>query len=60
MGVSITGGYVYRGQAMCSYKGRYFFGDFSGRVWSARLGSTPSGPALQDVVEHLALGGGPP
>jgi glucose/arabinose dehydrogenase len=34
-GCSITGGYVYRGRAVASAVGRYFFGDYcNGRVWS--------------------------
>ncbi len=34
-GRSITGGYVYRGCAMPSFQGQYFFGDFvSGRIWT--------------------------
>jgi glucose/arabinose dehydrogenase len=38
-GQSVTGGFVYRGQALpASYRGRYFFADFvSGRVWSLAL-----------------------
>ncbi len=33
-GVSITGGYVYRGASMEDYAGVYFFGDYgSGRIW---------------------------
>lgn len=32
---SVTGGYVYRGQAMPLYDGRYFFSDFCGNtIWS--------------------------
>ena len=35
---SVTGGYVYRGSAVPSAVGRYFFGDFcSGSVWSLRM-----------------------
>ncbi len=34
-GVAITGGYVYRGCAIPSLQGTYFFGDFaSARIWS--------------------------
>jgi glucose/arabinose dehydrogenase len=42
-GSSITGGFVYRGQALGStYRGRYFFADFgSGRVWSMALTIDP-------------------
>ena len=35
---SVTGGYVYRGRAVPSAVGRYFFGDYcSGMVWSLRI-----------------------
>ena len=35
---SVTGGYVYRGRAVRSAIGRYFFGDYcSGIVWSLRM-----------------------
>ncbi len=37
LGVSITGGYVYRGCAIPDLKGYYFFADYqSGRIWSFR------------------------
>ena len=37
-GCSVTGGYVYRGEAFSGAQGRYFFGDYcSGSVWSLRL-----------------------
>jgi len=33
-GQSITGGYVYRGNAIANLPGNYVFGDFvSGRIW---------------------------
>jgi glucose/arabinose dehydrogenase len=42
-GRSISGGYVYRGAALPSYRGRYFFGDYvTGRVWSIGLTINPS------------------
>jgi glucose/arabinose dehydrogenase len=35
---SVTGGFVYRGKAVPSARGRYFYGDFcSGRVWSLKI-----------------------
>jgi glucose/arabinose dehydrogenase len=35
---SITGGYVYRGNAAPALRGRYVFGDWcSGRIWSLRV-----------------------
>jgi glucose/arabinose dehydrogenase len=39
-GCSVTGGYVYRGKARASERGRYIFGDYcSGTVWSFRISS---------------------
>ena len=36
-GCSITGGYVYRGRAIASARGRYFYGDYcNGTIWSLR------------------------
>ncbi len=53
-GCSITGGFVYRGQAIASLAGRYLFGDYcSERIWSLRV---VDGVAtdLQDVTAQLA------
>jgi len=37
-GCSVTGGYVYRGKAVASSVGRYFYGDWcSGTIWSFRM-----------------------
>jgi glucose/arabinose dehydrogenase len=37
-GCSVTGGFVYRGAAVSSARGRYFFGDYcSGTVWSLKV-----------------------
>lgn len=42
VGFSLTGGYVYRGCAIPSLNGTYFYGDYgTGRIWSFRY--TPSG-----------------
>jgi hypothetical protein len=43
---SLTAGYLYRGSAVRSLRGRYVFGDYcSGRIWSARVTSS----AVTDV-----------
>ena len=43
VGVSITGGFVYRGTAIPSLAGRYVFGDFSsGRIWHIARDTTPT------------------
>ena len=60
-GISITGGYVYRGTRLgAAYRGRYFFADYSGRVWSLALTIDATGQAqASDRREHTAdLGGG--
>ena len=55
-GQSVTGGFVYRGQALGpSFRGRYFFGDFvAGRVWSLALAINPAtGEATaSNLTEH--------
>ncbi len=60
VGISITGGYVYRGSELpTSFRGRYFFADLTGRVWS--LGLTlggPGGATASDLVEHTDEFGG--
>jgi len=38
LGYSVTGGYVYRGSAVPSFRGRYIYGDFgTGRIWSLKV-----------------------
>jgi glucose/arabinose dehydrogenase len=48
-GCSISGGYVYRGTAVRSARGRYFYGDYcAGLIWSFRVGK--HGRASKPVV----------
>ena len=57
----MIGGFVYRGFALGSaYRGRYFFADLLGRVWSLRFSvDRATGEAsAQDLVEHTAELGG--
>jgi glucose/arabinose dehydrogenase len=61
LGSSITGGHVYRGQALgTAYVGRYFFGDFiRSRVWSVGLTIGANGEATASArTEHTAELGG--
>jgi glucose/arabinose dehydrogenase len=57
VGQSITGGYVYRGSAMPSMQGQYFFGDFSaGRTWTLQYdGESVTGPT--EWTDQLPIGG---
>ena len=62
-GVSITGGYVYRGGALGSnFQGRYFFADLNGRVWSIGLVIDPSTreASASNLLEHTSELGGTP
>jgi glucose/arabinose dehydrogenase len=48
-GCAVTGGFVYRGSAVPSARGRYFYGDYcAGTIWSFRVG--PHGRASAAVV----------
>jgi glucose/arabinose dehydrogenase len=58
VGASITGGYVYRGNALpASFQGRYFFADYiSARVWSVGLAIDPATreATASNVTEHTS------
>ena len=55
---SITGGYVYRGSALCGVQGTYFFADYcANQIWSFRYnGATVS--QFTTRTAELAPGGG--
>ena len=56
--VCITGGYRYRGSAMCSFQGLYFFADYaSARIWTFEWNGS-SIQNLTDRTTQLAPGGG--
>ncbi|MDI6449081.1 PQQ-dependent sugar dehydrogenase [Anaerobaca lacustris] len=51
VGVSVTGGYVYRGHKLGGLQGTYFFGDYgSARIWSFRY----DGATLTEFAERTA------
>lgn len=51
IGNSVTGGYVYRGNAVPALAGRYVFGDFgSGRIWQL-LPDDEGGLALDELLD---------
>lgn len=50
-GLSITGGFVYRGKAIPSLTGKYIFGDMMGPIWSLT-----SGPNNKWTREKLSIG----
>ncbi|WP_164016609.1 PQQ-dependent sugar dehydrogenase [Pyxidicoccus trucidator] len=55
-GVSVTGGYVYRGGAVPALAGQYVFGDFgSGRIWTLPGNATPGGGAKPQRVLSTSL-----
>lgn len=57
-GCAITGGYVYRGSALCGVQGTYFYADYcSATIWSFRYTGTNNPPVTNRTVE-LAPGGG--
>ena len=57
----MTGGFVYRGRSLGNeYRGRYFFADYFGRVWSLGLALDSNGEArVTGVIEHTTELGGP-
>jgi len=55
-GCSITGGYVYRGSAVPSAQGRYYYGDYcSGTIWSFKAGNGRlSAPTVAGSIKNLS------
>ncbi|MBL8862990.1 MAG: PQQ-dependent sugar dehydrogenase [Planctomycetes bacterium] len=57
-GCSITGGFVYRGNAICGLQGTYFFADYcQATIWSFRYTGSNNPPVTNRTAE-LAPGGG--
>lgn len=56
VGCSVTGGFVYRGSAVPSARGLYFFGDYcSGRIWTFRVsGGHATGVRLRQRISSLS------
>lgn len=50
-GVSVTGGFVYRGPSVSQLRGKYIYADYaSGKVWSLDF-SNPSSPVNEELME---------
>jgi glucose/arabinose dehydrogenase len=55
-GCSVTGGYVYRGQAVPDARGRYFFGDYcSGTIWSLRIAGGQAADVRKEPFQVASL-----
>jgi glucose/arabinose dehydrogenase len=55
-GCSVTGGFVYRGEAISAAQGRYFYGDYcTGNVWSLSLGRGAAAEVRRHAFKVPAL-----
>lgn len=56
---SISGGFVYRGSAIPSMQGHYFFGDFcTGRIWTLRYEQGVLSDVTERTTEMVPVNGG--
>jgi hypothetical protein len=55
-GISVTGGYVYRGTTLAALNGAFVYGDFgSGKIWALGNGTTsPSNQLLVDSPRNIS------
>jgi glucose/arabinose dehydrogenase len=51
-GISVCGGYVYRGKLMPDHNGKYFFGDWSGKMFVIEKQTTEKWQMLLPDVDH--------
>ena len=55
LGVSVTGGYVYRGSTFPDMQGHYFYGDFgSGRLWSIEKANNFAVTEIDDTSHNIS------